>query len=420
MHVKSPRPPRGWAVLFSLALHALFAAGVLTLAVRGLEKEEAREIALAAQAAAVELPPRSEPGLVDVEPWTAPVGVPPSPAGGARVARLDTGRAGAGGESAQDDARHLADRDDGLSATPESTTLHRDDQVQRLHTARDRSSWEDRRSTTRPMELSFVVTGKGRETERRPNAEVDPSRGALTSRPSQTEGQTRPAENNEGEGALADPGGRAAPGVGTRTGREGAAHRIGALVTVARPDLPMAKPTIPAAERGKVRDDVDSRQAVASAVDAIVHSSYTGGESGAGRGGSQGGGAPGAGGAAGAGSHPRPLGAGAGDWVDFDTSDPALAGYFRRLKAKMKPALADAFPKQAALDLKQGFVIVEMVIARSGAIEAKLVRPSGVEEYDRNCLVALRGLPPEPLPSSVAQPSLRVRGRFEAANPVIK
>lgn len=384
-----------------------------------MEKEEARDRERAR--AAAEAQALVGIASVELEPWVDPHGVPPVPAGGARVARIDTGRAGEGGETAAEAARHLADRDDRLSATPESSTFHRDDQVQRIDSARTRSSWEDRRSTTRPMELSFVVTGNGRELERRPKSDLDAVRGALASHQAQREGSPAPVPVSDGQTSPpSDSGGIAAPGLGTRMGHEAAAHRIAARVATARPDLPQAAVSVPAATRDKVRDDVDSRQAVASAVEAIVHASYAGGAAGTGAGGSQGGGAPGAGGTSGAGSHPRPLGAGTSDWLEFDTTDPVLAGYFRRLKAKMTPALARAFPKQAALDLKQGFVILELNIAHDGAIEAKLVRPSGIEEYDRNCITALRAITPEPIPAASPQPTLKVRGRFEASNPIIK
>jgi len=419
-----------WSLALSLAVHALLASGVLVLAVRGLEKADARD------ARAAELVRQAagsrDPGTVEVETWVDHDSVRPSAAGGAMTPRLDTGRAGRGGEATGEAARHLADRDDGMRTTPESSTLHAYDQVSRIESAKTRASWEDRRSTTHPMELSFVVTGAGREEERRPRSDFDSSRGAASSRAPGVDGNGPPREvdppvaggatDPSGRAGVPDPGSVAAPGLGTRSGRDDGTHRRGAHVTMARPDLPMAVVSVPAAERGRVKDDVDSRQAVASAVEAIVHASYAGGAAGEGRGGSTGGGAPGAGGPLAGGSHPRPMGAGSGDWIEMDTTDPALASYFRRLKAKMSPALARAFPKEAALDLKQGFVIVELTIQKDGAIQPRLVRPSGIGQYDENCLAALRAIAPEPLPSAVVREhaSLRVRGRFEASNPIVK
>src|SRR5271165_1413710 len=55
------------------------------------------------------------------------------------------------------------------------------DQLQRIRVARVRQSWEDRRSTTHPMELTLIVTGPGRVLERRPSAAWSPSRGVLQS-----------------------------------------------------------------------------------------------------------------------------------------------------------------------------------------------------------------------------------------------
>ena len=419
---------RAWSVALSVAVHALIASGVLVLAVRGLERaderERERERSVAEALAATET-------SIALEVVPPEEGVRPTMAGGATTARIDTGAAGRGGEAALERARHLADRNDALTATPESSTLSGKDQVQRIASARLRSSYEDRRSTTRPMELSFVLTGDGRVVERRRYEDVPTAEGALVSRlPQMSHAEARLASRdvavpNEGAGMVSPPpalaAGVAAPGEGIRNGTATAhASRDGARITFTRPDLPEAAVSVPAAERGRVRDNVDSRQAVASAVLAIVSASYAGGESGEGRGGTEGAFVPGADGVSGAGSHPRPLGAGLGDWVEFDTTDPLLAGYMRRLKAKVKPALAHAFPRQAALEQRQGYIIVELRIGASGAVEPRLMRPSGIGEYDENCVVALRGLSPEPLPAGLGRTSLRVRGRFEVLNPVIR
>src|SRR5262245_64007349 len=81
---------------------------------------------------------------------------PVPPGGGEPLARPDMNRAGRGGSLRADNAAlNLADRDDGLTLSREVTSRIDRDQIQRLATAKDRASEDDRRATTRPMELVF-------------------------------------------------------------------------------------------------------------------------------------------------------------------------------------------------------------------------------------------------------------------------
>ena len=180
---------------------------------------------------------------------------------------------------------------------------------------------------------------------------------------------------------------------------------------------------VPAVERALPKDDVEGRQEVATLLRSIVHASSAGGLPGDGEGGTGGGGEAGAGAAWGDGSHARPLGAGAGDIYDYWTSDPRLVPYFRRLHAKIDPLWADAFPKSALLDLKQGTVILEFTVFADGrAIVAwPPLRPSGVEEFDRKCADAIRAAAPfPPIPRSLGVTELRIRAPFVADNPMVK
>ena len=75
------------------------------------------------------------------------------------MARPDSHRRGRGGSTRADSAAiNLADRDEGLTLSREVTSRIDRDQIQRLDTAADRASNEDRRSTTHPMELVFLAT----------------------------------------------------------------------------------------------------------------------------------------------------------------------------------------------------------------------------------------------------------------------
>jgi TonB family protein len=144
---------------------------------------------------------------------------------------------------------------------------------------------------------------------------------------------------------------------------------------------------------------------------------------GEGRGGSGGGGDPGAGGAFGFGSQGRPIGPGDSEWFDLNTNDPRLLPYFRKIHAKLDPLWINAFPKEALYELKQGTVIFEVTISADGAVSVAWppLRPSGIDEFDRNCLAAIkRGSPFEPIPRELGRSTLKVRMPFDASNPIVK
>jgi TonB family protein len=367
---------------------------------------------------------------VDEEPVDE-TGEPPRVTGGDAVAHLDRGSAGRGGDvRAILPALNLADSDDHMRLSPDLLSRLDRDQLQRLRVARARASWEDRRSTTHPAELTLLATGPGTVRERRPMSASMPSRGALSSPPASVRGAELGALP-PGEPGEADrrPGGAVAgsldgePGPGLLQGRAGLDHRASAPVGSVRPDVTLGPVAVAAADRSRPRDDVDSEQEVSTTVRSLVHASTAGGFVGEGQGGAGGGGESAAGGAQGAGSRSRPMGAGEGDVFDYWTTDPRLLPYFRRLHAKVDPLWADAFPKSALLELKQGTVILDFTVQADGTATVSWppVRPSGIDEFDRNCAEAIRRAAPfPPIPRELGTTSLRIRAPFVANNPVVK
>jgi TonB family protein len=421
-----------WTWLASLAVHGGVVLGVGWLAYRSLERPALMPTPAPAGESSipVELPVFAE-GTLLAERTPDPVGEPVAPAGGTTIPRVDTGRHGHGGDVTVDKpAVHLSDVDERLRYSPDMLSRLDRDQMQRIRSSRERASRADRRSTTHPMELTFLASGTGDRAERRSPSTVDPSRGAILARSAALLGGNVGVPDPDGEvGPFAERGGAragtntASPGVGVRDGRSGADHRSSADVMHARPDVTLGPVAVPALVHQRPNDDVDSDQEVATTVRALVHASSAGGLAGDGAGGSGGGGDPGAGGAPGAGSHPAPLGEGEGDWYDLNSSDPRLMPYFRRIHAKVDPLWADAFPKSALLELKQGTVILEFVILSDGTAKVTWppLRPSGVDEFDRNCANALRKASPfEPIPRELGRSSLRVRAPFVASNPIVK
>jgi TonB family protein len=422
----------------SVIAHLAIVGGVGFIAYRSLGEKEARELETktakgAAGDIAIDLPSMAEGDtLADRE--VVPEGVTPTAFGGAAVARIDTGTAGAGGDATSARATNLAAIDDQMKRDVDLVSRLDRDQVQRLKTAAWRTTHEDRRSTTHPMELTFLSTGKGEHVERRPNSPSDPSRGSLSSAaPSVIGGQPGAAGSNDeapGSAVGASQPGQllGSPGVGLRDGRAGEDHRQAARIAYARPSVTEAAPTIPGVWNGRPNDTVDSDQEVANTVRSLVQASTAGGRAGEGRGGSSSAQPdPGAGGGSSRrGSVARPLGSGDGDLVDWNTNDPMLLPYFRRIHEKVNPLWAHAFPKSAMIELKQGTVILEFSIMADGTAKVSWppVRPSGIDEFDRNCADAIRRASPfDPLPPALREAgrtSLRIRAPFVAKNPIVQ
>ncbi len=423
----------GLTIVASVAVHAALTAALSFVAYRTLAAEPVEAGSAPAASASgslvpIDLPTAGAGTWVD-EPPLDSTGEPPHVTAGEEVARVDTGVPGHGGEVRERDrALNLADEDERMRVSPDLLDRLDRDQLQRLSVGRVRASWEDRRSTTHPAELTFVATGTGTVLERRPTALLSPSRGALESPSSSLRGAA-PGElavPEEGDrGPLGEERGAraAAPGRGLMKERAGRDHRAAAPIASARPAVALGPVAVPAAERAQPKDDIDGQQEVATLVRSIVHASSAGGLPGDGEGGTGGGGEAGAGATQGTGSHATPLGAGAGDVYDYWTSDPRLVSFFRRLHAKIDPLWADAFPRSALFDLKQGTVILEFTVFADGhaVVSWPPRRPSGVDEFDRACADAiLRAAPFPPIPRALGASELRIRAPFVASNPVVK
>ena len=426
----------GWTWVASIGFHVVLIAGFGWVALRSLERKNAELVrggkSASAGTIAIELPGVAEGTLVEERPPNR-VGDPPKYSGGATQAQLDQSLRGRSGQrTTPTPATNLSDKDEQAHLTRDLMDRLDHEQQQRVKSSRERSSWEDRRSSKEPMELTFLASGTGSRNERRPLSKEDPSRGgAVPVAPSVLGGVPGAAVEQEGatdsrrdvgsehEGALAS-----AAGMGVHDGRSGLDHRASASITHARPSVVLAAISVPAARHGRTRDDIDSDQEVATAVQSIVHASTAAGAIGAeGSGGVAGGGDPGAGGAVGAGSTARPIGPGDAEWWDLNTSDPRFLPYFRRIHQKLDPLWAHAFPLEAALQLRQGTVIFAVTIAADGEVSVAWPpeRPSGIPEFDHNCFEAIkRAAPFDPIPAALGLRELHVRMPFDARNPIVK
>lgn len=426
-----------WTAVVSLGLHGAAVVGVGWLALHSFGAE-ARNVPRPLGS-----PPSSGASPVEVsvtvEGMAAagrvkevpdPVGDPPTAPRGPEDARLDQERGGRGGDGQRVPAVNLADTDDRVVFTTDLVSHLDRDQEQRLRTAGTRASREDRRSTLQPMELTFLASGSGDRAERRAPSAFDPSRGAKEAAPAEVRGSVRGngAEALDGASPGSFLGGpvdgtlRSSPGTGVRDGRPGADHRASAAVTHGRPAVPRAAVAVAAAQVGRPSDTVDSEQQVAKALQSLVRASTAGGATGVGGGGSRGGGTPGAGGPTGEGSKAQPLGLGDVDAFDADARDPQVLSYFRQMRARLAPAVAQAVPDEDKAAQWQGTVILDITLDAEGHPQVAWPphRPSGLPVFDRNCAEAVRRVASfGPLPASLGRSTLRLRAPLTARNPVI-
>jgi len=337
----------------------------------------------------------------------------------------DPGKAGT--RFANERALNLADSVDGLSLDRDPMNRLDRSQVQRLRTGALRESLDDRRATPNPMELSFVASGSGKLALRRPPAERDPSRGTSQGGvASDLGGELGGPALDEGKGrespsGAAETGGAKDVGaLGSMNGAPGKDYRRSASVMLARPMVPAARPAVPARDKGRPNDNVDSSQDVANAVSSLIHASSAGGRLGTGPGGDDGAGRPASGGIAGAGSRSAPSGTGPGALLDVG-ADSGVLGYFRGIERKVEPYWRDAFPRWAIAEGRGGLVTVTMVIKKDGSLASVTVtRSSGIPEFDRNVVAAVRQAAPfGPLPPKLGAGPQPLRMTFDATNPAV-
>jgi TonB family protein len=405
----------------SIALHiAIAAIGVAT---------RTPSPAVMPQGRVYPLPDSDEPIIVELPQMSAEktadksdvVAVPlpePVQAGGAKVAHVDSEHAGKGGDiTTTMKARNLAAH----AEDETTTTTYRDaidaEQENRLKTAKLRQSKIDVRYALEPMELTFVASGKGFRYERHPIGKdgsigVPGGKGVPSGVASIGQGQALPGEGapkSNGGDAL---GGASSPKGGAAYGKAvvGLPSEVGANVAKGRPHVFKGKPNVTSNTVGSASDTIDSDQAVAAALkSAATNSTYGGVALAEGKGGSGGGDAPGAGGNSGAGSKTAALGNGSGP------ADAPFAiertSWFLGLQKRLGPLVSDAFPRERELELRNGTVIVDLVIAKGGGVvDVIVVRPSGFDDFDQNVVTRIRGAGKlEPVPDLLSKGSITVR-----------
>ncbi|MDF3066049.1 MAG: putative secreted protein [Polyangiaceae bacterium] len=349
-----------------------------------------------------------------------------APRGGRHAPRPDLEKAGRGGErTSAEEATNLASSIDPIALERDPETQRDRSQVSRLRTAWKRESRDDRRATPTPMELTFLATGPGHIQARRSFAPTDPARGVLSGDVASVVGSKVGGQGATDTGTIPDEASGSSVagtttsqlGKGARDGREEQEFHASARVLFARPLVTAGRAAVTTETRGRTNDTLDSSQEVAAKVSSLLHASRAGGEVGPGVGGDRGGNAPGALGTSGIGSRSSPSGSGFGQ--DF-ADDPGFSGYSRALRSQLSKVLAKSFPDWAIEQGRGGHLIFDMTLTADGKpTGVRIVRPSGVGEYDDNVLRAVRAVPSfGRLPAGFGVPA-QFRVSWDAVNPAV-
>jgi len=417
------------ALATSVVAHALLlAAGALVLS-RSLTPRSgvpAKVAPAGASEVEVDLPAfgfsSAQPERDSPTPPTAEE-APPSPGGGPLERHPDTERAGRGGaRTSEQAATNLASSIDPITLETDPLTHLDRSQVSRLRTAQERRSWEDHRSTPNPMQLTFLATGPGAVRERRVAGAT--TQGSIAGASPTVLGGAAGTDGNDAATGLESTQGTEHAGErepqaqqGAVTAAKSAARGAGAEVLLARPWVMRARPALPTETHERPNDTADSSEAVASRVAALIHASTVGGPTGPGFGGEPVGGRPGRGGEDGMGSRAPASGFGPGPDA---LNDPGIQGYIAGLKQRVDDQLKRAFPDWAIEAGKSGHIIFELAVLADGRVErVRLVRPSGIDEYDGNVMTGVRKIASfGPLPKALGQRAL-ITMSYDALNRVI-
>ncbi|MGZ3475225.1 MAG: hypothetical protein ACXWUG_13690, partial [Polyangiales bacterium] len=312
---------------------------------------------------------KTEDGESKVEP------PPVQMAAGAKFAHIDDGK-GKGGDGHSDPARNLAAHAEEHTTVDKIRDAVDAEQENRLKSAKERKSHVDLRIALEPMELSFVASGKGFRYERHPVAKSDSSLGFASGKGTALGGaQLGSGVPIEGVGGQKNPGTasvggmEASPAKGAAYGQPvvGMPQVVGANVAKARPNVDKGKkPSVTSNAPGSPADTIDGDQAIADAMKSLVSMSTKGGAPGEGKGGAGGGGAPGSGGSMGDGSQTVALGGGDGS-LEGPHAYKRTA-WLLNLQKRIGPLVKDTFPPEVDLDLRNGTVIVALVIAKNGSV----------------------------------------------------
>jgi len=106
--------------------------------------------------------------------------------------------------------------------------------------------------------------------------------------------------------------------------------------------------------------------------------------------------------------------------VSLGSLDPRYSGYLGAVAALLEREWRDAFPRDRALHMQQGEIVIAWTIRRDGSIDGPaIVRASGVPPFDRNVVRGFRRAAERfPRPPAAMPLPVRVVAPFRFANPM--
>ncbi|MCK5799485.1 MAG: TonB family protein [Deltaproteobacteria bacterium] len=282
------------------------------------------------------------------------------------------------------------------------------DTPQRIRTAPQAVTHDNRRATPTPAMSQHLVTGRG-DSDRRSNWRADHSaRGPQAKRGAQPKvvgGATAPRLDGDRAVHL---GAKVSPRRVERTSRLPA---VGATAPAQRrPRVPRDPAASETRHRGFDVADARNRKEASSArrqdLLAMAQASGAGHHRGRGRGNQ-------------AGRRGSTEGARRGATIWLNSRDRRYVTYLHKIHAKIQPLWR--FPKRLEILFEQGDVLVEFVLRADGTLaRAGVRRGSGYHAFDANALAAVRRAAPFPaVPATLGTP-LTILAPFEFANPLIR
>jgi TonB family protein len=420
------RSPSSLGIVLSLCVHVSLALVTLRLPPSPFHEPQSVEIAFAVASAPARDPGEAGHGARPTDAARLRAG------GGLSAQNIDSFERGAGGDGQGAAAIMLFPRADELTQQDSILNAVGVAQMQRIRTADDQATREDRRATPHPGEVPFLASGDGAHPERRPVAARDPLDGARQAPVASlagedaarvTRGDTERSASERGDAANAGTD-RASPGRGIANGA-GARESEAARVASGRPPLdPGPAATSSDWRDARVRDNQDAELLAARMVQSLADTSQHGGRTvGPGSGGVGGGGAAGSGGGTIEGGRARSFGPGGGAYDSLDTGDARYQRWFLEQVGRVDRALV--FPRTRQLSMDQGTSVYRIVLRPDGTLAAppRLLRSSGFQDLDTAALVAIeRALPFARVPDALLgeRTALQVTLPVHFINPLVQ
>lgn len=353
--------------------------------------------------------------------------------GGSRTAQnIDSVERGEGGDRRSlEQGRLMAHRSESVNLSTDLQNTLSADQVQRLRTSRQRSSWQNDRRTPHEGDDAWVSLSHGELWFRVPQANVSPMLGAqVIAGRAANDGQAQqvvaPVERGQTiapqpQQQLQAQGTIARLTAGTAETR-GTAPRVAGVTAFSQPNVQQGHASTTSENTfDRPQDDADTAALATSLARSVLNATvHDGRENAAGVGGVGGGGHAGSGGGVGEGGHSRAFGEGDGI-LSLSSPDERYRRYFLQLRRRLGALTRGLLPEEDALALRQGTMILELQVDVNGTLHVqRFARHSGLAGYDSNVQRALDGASAPPIPPAVSTSALRVRYELTSLNPIVR